>query len=200
MNSVVKDLMWLCAKQIYVCCRKEVIARELALAYTIYTLLFQRERKHTHPRPLLFLSRLYPWRKNVQQFLQMAKPGWAVRPAAVPGKTQLLSSSATTVRQYQRAERRGRLCPSVVIVQHGTGAGWYWIGLVSRNTQQDCPPMLHWGWKAPGGCSCLPVKSSVSRPWTPISRKEALLYEIHCPSLSNKILSWNHIVNGIQVK
>lgn len=102
MHSVVKDLMWLCAKQIYVCCRKENITKELALANTTYTILFQRGRKHTHPRPLLLLSRLYPWRKNVQQLLQMAKPGWTVCPAAVPGKTQLLySSSATMLKQYQ---------------------------------------------------------------------------------------------------
>lgn len=47
MHSVVKDLMWLCAKQIYVCCRKENIAKDLALANTTYTILFQRERGST---------------------------------------------------------------------------------------------------------------------------------------------------------
>lgn len=155
MHSVVKDLMWLCAKQIYVYCRKENIAKDLALANTTYTILFQRERKHTHPWPLLLLSRLYPWRKNVQQLLQMAKPGWTVYPAAVPGKTQLLySSSATMLKQYQanpqkeQRERRGQLCPSIIccyMIQNGTGTGWYRIQLVSRNTQQDRPPLLHRG-------------------------------------------------------
>lgn len=164
MHSVVKDLMWLCAKQIYVCCRKENITKELTLANTTYTILFQRGRKHTHPRPLLFLSRLYPWRKNIQQLLQMAKPGWTVYPAAVPGKTQLLCSSSTTMlQQYQanpqkeQRERRGQLCPSIIccyMIQHATGTGWYRIQLVSRNTQQDCPPLVHRGWKAPGRCPC----------------------------------------------